>query len=192
MRHARPCLPALCVLGLVLGAGRPAWALLPPQYVVWSKVKATIGTTPGVKVVDLKETDDGCTVVVEVKDAARAEAIASILPPSYPEGNVTVVVKVAGADGKPVKPVVPKTADQLAGFFKAALKDNPAFKDVVVKPAFDNTPLVYPVFTKSVVQVPNGDLSDLYGNFNGVTADVYTELLLAKPGGISVQPTTTK
>jgi len=46
------------------------------------------------------------------------------------------------------------------------------------------------VFTKSVTQFYNEDLSDLYRNYNEVSAGVFREVLKEKINGIDIDPST--
>ena len=174
------------------GAARPAHALSPPQYTLWNKVKGSVGATPGVKVGDLVEQKDGrYTASVVVKRHDQAVAVASVLKLSHKIGNLTVEFQVTDGDGAAVKPLTPKSAGELADLVRMALSGNPFLKEVVVKGGLGG-PTVYPVFTKSVIQFPDDDLSDLYGNFNGVAAEVFGDTMLREAGKFVVSPSTTK
>ena len=48
------------------------------------------------------------------------------------------------------------------------------------------------VFTKSVIQFFNDDMSDYYRNFNGVTADVFNDILVLDYGNNVTLGTTTQ
>ena len=177
---------------LCLSLSHSAMALSPPWNTLWSKINATVGTTPGVKVSPLMQKNGGAVYVVPIQaPTAQAVAIASILPPTYKLGNITVEVAVTDEAGKPVIPSVPSSADQLAEQIRIALKGNPAFMEVVLKTLpFSRRVSVFPVFTRSVVQFFNDDLSDLYSNFNGVTADVYKDVLATPTGDFQLAPST--
>ena len=128
-----------------------------------SAYKNSVGVTPGVEVGDLIDKTGGPYVVpIKVKDADQAVAIASIVTLSHKIGNLTVQVQVTDGEGHDVKPVIPGSSDQLADLVRKALKGNCFLKDVIVKALpLSQKKVVFAVFTKSVIQFPNDDLSDL-------------------------------
>ena len=150
--------------------------------------------TPGIEVGDLIHKTGGLYVVpIKVKNPDQAVAIASIVTLSHKIGNLTVQVQVTDGEDNDVKPVVPGSSDQLADLVRKALKGNYLLNDVIVKASpVSQKKVVFAVFTKSVIQFPNDDLSDLYGNFNGVTAAVFRDVLANEPGGYMLDPSTEK
>lgn len=186
--------PFLLSAVLPLVAPRSAQALNPPEYTLWAEIKNSVGETPGVEVGPLNEKEKGSYIVpVKVKDHDQAVAVASIMTLSHEFGNITVEVRVTDGGGSPVNPVTPGSSNQLADLVRKALRGNCRLKEVVVK----SSPLgpretVYPVFTRSVIQFPNDDLSDLYSNFNGVAAAVFRYVLASAPGGYHLNPSTAK
>src|SRR5271166_774639 len=179
---------------ILLFAPQPARAISPPQYTPWAEIKNSVGVTPGVEVGDLIDKGDGLYVVpIKVKAPDRAIAIASILTLSHKIGNLTVQVQVTDGDGHDVKPVIPASSEQLADLVRQALKGNHFLKEVIVKATpISPKKVVFAVFTKDVIQFPNDDLSDLYGNFNGVAAAVFRDVLADEPGGYVLDPSTAK
>jgi hypothetical protein len=168
-------------------------AIPPPQNTLWAKVKYTVGVTPGVEVGDLIDKTGGIFYVVPIKvnDTSQAVAVASIMKLSQTIGRITVTVQVTDGQGQAANPVTPTSPEQLADLVRKALSTNPLFKDVVVKAAgIGPRKRVFPVFSKSVIQFPNDDLSDLYGNFNGVAAAVFQDVLVTEAGGYSLAAST--
>jgi len=176
----------------LLFAPQPARALSPPEYTLWAEIKNSVGVTPGVEVGDLIDKTGGLYVVpIKVKDADQAVAIASIVTLSHKIGNLTVQVQVTDGEGHDFKPVIPGSSDQLADLVRKALKGNYFLKDVIVKASpVSQKKVVFAVFTKSVIQFPNDNLSDLYGNFNGVAAAVFRDVLADEPGSYILDPST--
>src|SRR5512135_1348491 len=116
---------------MILIAPRPAQALSPPQYTLWSEIKYSVGVTPGVEVGDLIDKTGGLSVVpIKIKDHDQAVAIASIVTLSHKIGNLTVQVQVTDDADHAVNPTVPGSPNQLADLVRRALKGSPLLKDV--------------------------------------------------------------
>lgn len=169
--------------------------LSPPWYTLWNEIKASIGNDPGVTVNPLVTSQHPFVVPITVTDHNKAVGVASIMSAQYTLGNITVVVQVKDGSGQIVKPVVPGSPDDLVKLMQAALTGNKWFVEVVKK-AFTPLPhspvVVYPVFSKAVIQFFNDDLSDLYSNYNNVVAFVFKLVLNPAPGGIPVYSSTAK
>jgi hypothetical protein len=175
---------------LVAASGKPR--LMPPEYTLWAKIRDSVGKAKGVKVGNLVEhPGDPFIVPIKVKDHAQAVAVASIARPTLTLDAVVVNVQVTDGAGNLVAPEAAGTPIQLAAWVKKALKGYTRLKKVVVQ-ATPMTPhkVVFPVFSKAVIQFPNDDLSDLYRNFNGVVAHVFKEVLVEESGGFHLNPST--
>ncbi len=169
--------------------------LSPPWYTLWNEIKASIGNDPGVTVNPLVTSQHPFIVPITVTDNNKAVGVASIMRSQYTLGNITVVVQVKNGSGQIVQPVVPSSPDDLVNLAKTALTGNKWFVEVVKK-AFSPLPhapvVVYPVFSKAVIQFYNDDLSDLYNNYNNVVAFVFKDVLNPAPGGIMFYSSTAK
>lgn len=166
--------------------------LSPPWYTLWNMVNSIVGKDPAVTVGQLQTSSMPYVIPISLSDQNKAQALANILIPTVQLGNITVNLQVS-VNGKPLTPVSPKNPEDLANMVQVALKDNTLFVEVLVQPIFPYGPaIVWPVFTKSVVQFYNDDLSDLYHNFNGVTADVCKQVLNTSPGGFYLYASTIK
>jgi len=166
--------------------------LSPPWYTLWNEIKATLGNAPNVEVMPLDTTVNPYVVTVKVGDHDQAVAMASITAPQYVMGNITIKMQVQDNTGAVVAPVVPKTAEDLAGMVKKALGNNPWFVGLEVRglTPMSGTRLVYIVFKADIVQFFNDDLSDLYNNYNNVVAFCFRDVLNSAPGGIPQYPST--
>jgi hypothetical protein len=167
--------------------------LSPPWYTLWNRINSAIGPTPGVQVAPLDTTRSPYLTVITVSDDSRAQMLASSLIALHQLGTVSVAVVVKNSRGQVVPPVTPGDASQVVKMLTTALQGNPLFVQAVAQPLFPGAPMVvFPVFTKSVIQFPNDNQVDLYHNANAVAADVFKALLMPQPGGILVYCSTAR
>jgi hypothetical protein len=166
--------------------------LSPPWFTVANQVKYTVGLTPGVTVGELNTAQQPYQLPITVEDPIQSQALAAILKPQYSLGNIEVQVQInPGAEA--VKPAAVADPAQVVQLIQTALKGNPLLVDVLVKQAGPWAPTaVWPIFTRSVVQFFNDDISDYYSNYNGVAAQVFGTVLLGEIGGTIVNCSTTK
>lgn len=193
-REFRPAVGRLEERLALSGAG-PATAALetlsPPWVTFASEMQNTIGKTPGVFVSPLITIGNTMYIGAATQNASRGVALATVLAGDHDFGGVHVVVVVTNDQGTHYNPVPVTSSSQLATLERTALAGNPLLSSVVVHPLFPGqADVVYPVFTKSVVQFPNDNLADAFQNFNGVSADVFGDVLAGSVGGISVDPST--
>lgn len=164
--------------------------LSPPWFTVANQIKYTIGLTPGITVGELNTAQQPYRLPITVQDPAQAQALAAILKPQYSLGNIAIQVQI-NPGAQEVKPAVANDPAQVVQFIQTALKGNPLLVDVLVKQVGPMAPTaVWPIFTKSVVQFFNDDISDYYSNFNGVTAQVFRTVLLEEINGTLVNCST--
>ena len=99
--------------------------------------------------------NDEHEVKVYVDTAAKAAALAELLPSVKEFGNITLAVAVVPANGT--------TPIKKGGLFEAAFKGNGAFSFTkTVRGVFSND-LTYVVFRNRVVQYYDDNLGDIYG-----------------------------
>lgn len=104
---------------------------------------------------------DAPEVKLRVSDAAKAQALAELLPVEKEFGNVVLAVTV-----------VPPNVQGKASLLAAAFEGNPIFSEVVhIGDIFAN-PISYVVFEDDVVQYFNDDLSSV----DGVKSTLYEDL----------------
>ena len=141
----------------------------------------TFGCDPAVIVDDLVASQPTLyTIPIVVDDEKKGTALATVIRSKFPIGNITVVTTVKNSKGEAWAPNIIHDEDETVAVFKAALTGNPLFVDAVKKatPPFGSD--VFIIMTKSIVQFFNDNLTDFYGNFNGVTAQVLSELIWAQ------------
>lgn len=110
---------------------------------------------------------------IRVDDCDKADALTQLLPSEKEFGNIKVTINI-----------VPGNETSLSSLIAKAFAGNPIFSKVVNMD--EQYPLIggntYCVFNPEIIQFYNDDLSDLYGNFNGVVADVAKEVFESKDG----------
>ena len=152
--------------------------LSPPWITLWNKFVNTFGCDPAVKVGKLDTSQTALyTIPIVVDDKSKGTALATVIRSKFPMGNITVVTAVQNSNGVAWAPIIIQSEDETVAVFKAALTGNPLFVDAVKRAAPPNFPDVFIIMTKSIVQFYNDDLTDYYFNFNGVTAQVLSELV---------------
>jgi len=150
-------------------------------------VKHSIGCDPYVEVLDMQQRSDIDFVIpIEVRDWHKALALAATLVPSKNFGNINVFVEVRHCGN--VVPLNCLTEDAHC-LVQKALDTNDYFERLESVDFFGST-ILFPVFKKAVIQFFNDDLSDYYNNFNGVVADVFSEVLNPSVGNSAVRPST--
>jgi hypothetical protein len=166
-------------------------ALSPPWVTFANEMQSTIGKTPTVWVSPLIQINGTYYIGAATDNAARGGALATILAGDHDFGGTHVVVVVTTNAGAHYSPIPVTSSSQLATLEETALAGNPLFSTVVTHPLFPGAPdVVFPVFTKTVVQFPDDNLADAYQNFNDVTASVFGDVLAGSVGGFDVAPST--
>lgn len=166
--------------------------LSPPQFTYFNEVKSSIGNDPSVEVLNLIEFPEGTGYLIPiiVDNRKKARALATILNLQKELGNIVVNLIVI-YDRSIVRPYGRTfTAEGLVDLYKDALATNRYFKFAEEKVFAPGTNSVYPVFTKSVIQFFNDDISDHYNNFNEVAAFVFRDILNEEINGILINPST--
>ena len=167
--------------------------LSPPWYTLSNQIAATIGSDPSVHVSELDRSQQPYLVKITCAGLPQAQATASIMKLYRDGGSWALKVEVYAQGGQPIAPVVPQSAEQLAGFVRTAFANNPLFVDVHTRPLTMGGRLaVFPIFSKAVVQFPNDDIGDWYFNFNDVAAKSFGNVLEGAPGGIILSVSTDK
>lgn len=165
--------------------------LSPPWYTFMNEVKHTLGSDSLVKVGDLNTSSSPFILPVTVANEAKAKALAAITKPFATIGNVVVKVEIS-YNGTLITPEAPTSAAELLAVTETALKGNTLYVRAQESAMYPGGPtIVWPVFTKSVIQFYNDNLADLYSNYNGVTAAVFANVLNVQPGkNLNLYPST--
>lgn len=138
-----------------------------PWYTYHKKVQALFKEDDKVNVRELADLGDGnYSFIILVSDKAKAEAIKAIINDKIEMGNVTVTVTVLGPDENGVNDI---EAD--ISTYETAFSGNSIFSKVV-SASIMGMNLNYCIFTYDIIQFWNDDMSDYYGNFNGLAEDI--------------------
>lgn len=165
--------------------------LSPAWYTFWNKVNQTLGADPAVSVGQLQTNNQPYIIPITVNNAPKAQALANIVVPYIQLGGIKIDIQISISGGEPFVPQTPSTAQELYEMTQTALTGNTLLNSIQLAPLFPNAPdVVWPIFSKSVIQFGNDDLSDYFHNFNGVTASVFKTVLNLTPGGFMLYPTT--
>lgn len=164
--------------------------LSPPWYTLHHKIVNTIGADPTVHVLPLRDEGAKKYIDIVVTDPEELYPLACLVKPQHDMGNITVFVQVLDASGKVIKcewPTGCKPPDCLYMVVTKGFKNNPLFVEAIEA----GSSLVWAVIKKVVIQFWNDDLSDYYGNFNGVAENVFKEVTQETyPGDVTLAFTT--
>ncbi len=143
-----------------------------PWYTYHKKVQALFKEDDKVNVRELADIGDGnYSFMILVSDKAKAEAIKAIINDKIEMGNVTITATVLGPDENGVNDI---EADISA--YETAFSGNSIFSKVV-SASIMGMNLNYCIFSCEIVQFWNDDMSDYYGNFNGLAEDIARDVL---------------
>ena len=153
--------------------------LSPPWYTLQKKFKYTFGCDPAVTVKDLDTSQSPKMVVpIIVNDKKKGMVLRTLIRANFPMGNIIVITEVQNSKGESWQALIIKNEKQLRDVITDAYSGNPLFVEVKSKERIPGFPTqVGLIMTKTVVQFFNDDLSDYYSNFNGVTAEVMSDLI---------------
>ena len=154
--------------------------LSPPWTTVEKKIKALFNGDEDITIKPIKRLADGnLELSLEGPDACKMIALNSIMKTKYNFGNFNLNLVFKTTDGKDINPIeVDEWFDDLYGVYEDAFCSTPAVIDVKnVQPKANVADYVMIEFKKEVVQFFNDDLTDYYGNWNGLYTDIAKELL---------------
>ena len=155
--------------------------LSPPWWTVYNKIKAMFEADPDVTIQPMKETEDktGFIIYLDTPDALKAVALNKILKLKYNFGNITLTVKVRVVDNQS-KQFNPRTDTDYDSYLDA-LATTPAVIDIREVEDMCGNKWIVIDFKKEVVQFYNDDLTDFYGNWNGLYTDIATDIFKYNP-----------
>jgi hypothetical protein len=156
--------------------------LSPPWWTVQKKIKAMFKDDPDIEIKSVSKGGDASgvtyTIYLDTPDAAKAIALEKILKTEYNFGNIKlkVIVRVTNANNKTVLP-----AESIYDNYLDALATTPAVVDIRHVADMFGTKWIVIDFKKEVVQFWNDDLTDYYGNWNGLYTDIATDIFKYNP-----------
>ncbi len=124
--------------------------------------------------------NDTYTIKLLVDDAAKAAALARILPEEVAFGNVTLKISVIPANGAELDLDTPMAVSEA---FDAAFAGNPVYAFSHKVETMYGFAMTYIVFKNRVVQFFADNLRDLHGNISTLYQDIAEDIFR---GGISV------
>lgn len=147
--------------------------LSPPWYTYHRKIQALFGRDPEIHIRELAEVSPGkYTYMILVDNESKAEAIKAILINPQILGNIEVKATILGPSEDSVK----QNDNIDIVTYETAFRGNPVFSKVVscsYGRVFEKS---FCIFKKQVIQFWNDDLSDYYGNYNGLAEDIAREI----------------
>ena len=152
--------------------------LIPPWYTLLNKFRHTFGCDPAVTVGDLENPDKPVmNIPIIVDDDRKGMALRTLILAGFPMGNIHVNTTVKNSKGIVWQGIVIEDYKHLQDVITDALTGNPLFVEAKPKVIAPRVTQIGLIMTKSIVQFSNGDMSEFYSNFNGVTAQVTRELI---------------
>ena len=154
--------------------------LSPPWYKLRGMFENTFGCDPHVTIGELDTSTIPYRLPIIVDDEQKGTSLRTIIRTYFPCDNISVVIDVKNKSRKSWETIVIQDSAHLQKVFTSALTNNPLFvKSVVIPPdpGSFNFYNVAVIFTRSVVQFFNDDLSEYYHNYNKVAADVFADLV---------------
>lgn len=136
-----------------------------PWITYLNKVKALFERDPEITI---EYDEKSYTIKYFIDNTTKSDALAKLIPSEVPFGNITVKNEI-----------IPSNNDDInyLELVETAFKGNPIFSKVISGDKKGLFTLDYALFNKEVIQFYNDDLSDAYGNFNGLAEDIAREIL---------------
>ena len=150
-----------------------ASAMIPPWYLLQTKMSKTLENDPCVKVNKLTGSGKDMHIIVDACNYEKAVALASILEKSHTFGSNNMVHVEVRANNQFVHMQSPRTIDDFISTLTKGLTGNQQF--VKIDKNRDNT--LFLEFKPVVIQYSSGNISDYYGMSNVIAADAFYEVL---------------
>jgi hypothetical protein len=139
-----------------------------PWTTTYNKICALFNNDLDLHITDLTEKTEGnYTFTISSVNGVKLDSIKKILKNHFEFGNVTMDIEF-----------IPENDDDKItdSDFRNAFNCNENLAEVRTIETPDGFSRTYVVFEKEVVQFYNDDLTDLYGNYNGLMEDIAREL----------------
>ena len=160
--------------------------LSPPWYTLANKINAFFKGDEDVTVFPLakiektdSETKEEYVIYIDTPDADKAIALQKVLKTEYPFGNINVkvVIRVTNSTDKKAK-VNTKVSTEPATYndYCDAFISTPNVEDIQLVRDVFGTQWTVVIFKKEVVQFYNDDLTDAFGNWNGLYTDIANDI----------------
>ena len=152
-----------------------------PWYTYQKKVKTLFDRDPEIKVSEVYEPEDGAADFafdIEVRNHEKFLALERVLVKQKKFGSVTLSITLFDEENA-------NGADDYIALYETVFKGNPILKDIRDVTDFAGTKLGFVLFQPEVIQFPDDDTSDYYGNWNGLAEDIAREVFAEGYRGIS-------
>ena len=123
------------------------------------------------------EHKDFYVLPIIVDDQQKGMSLRTIIKEQFIFGNIIVITRVQNSAGKVWEGRVVTTIAELIVVCKDALTGNPLFVRVIEQQPWPGYHRVAVIIAKEVVQFYNDDVSDAFGNYNAVAAQVFDIVL---------------
>lgn len=151
--------------------------LATPWSTLYKKICALFERDDELQISELEKVDGNYTFSITSDNAVKLRSLEKLLKSEYEFGNVKLIITFvyldAGAD------VI--TVSDLKNVFCG----NTMVRDIVSGTLPGGATKTYVVFSKEVVQFYNDDLTDAYGNYNGLAEDIAREVFVDGGPGLS-------
>ena len=136
-----------------------------PWITMEKKITALFNEDPDL---DVLYDDATKTVTIESVNTYKIMALEKVLKKEIAFGNVTLKIQCRVKNAE--------NASTVAADVKTAFRGNPRLSDIIVTPTPFTSESVYVLFKKEVIQFFNDDISDYYGNYNGLSEEIAREI----------------
>lgn len=131
-------------------------------------VKAMFGRDEEINIHDIEKAADGYKFIISSTNSDKLSAISSIFRSTIFEfGNVKLHIDFRVENDEEY---------DVEDLYNTAFEGNPVFDEVIVGSVPSGEAVYYVMFAKEVIQFFNDDLSDPYGNYNGLAEDIARDL----------------
>ena len=134
-----------------------------PWVTYWHKLQCLFGDDPDIK---MAYDEEKYTVRILVDSVDKASALAQLLNPEIPFGNVTLKIEVVPANNE----------KGYADLVRDAFRGNPHFHEFV-RLWLQSNPICYAIFEKEVAQYYNDNMGDAHGNISTLYEELAREII---------------
>lgn len=117
---------------------------------------------------EVKWNEDEKSIIIESTNTFKIMALEKLLEPTVTYGNVTITVKCLVKDG---------SEESVASIFRTAFAGNPHISEVIEQETMGCIDQTFVLFKPEVIQFFNDDLTDYYGNWNGLSEDIMRDVI---------------
>lgn len=138
-----------------------------PWMTYYKKLVALFGDDPELEV-SWKEEGAEKSVIIASTNTFKIMALEKLLDPKITFGNITLTVKCLVKDG---------SEDSASAIFRTAFAGNPHISEVIDQKTMGCIEQTFVLFKPEVIQFFNDDITDYYGNWNGLAEDLMRDVI---------------